>query len=292
MRALALVVLLALPLAARADAPPLPAKFRMGYLSDRVEYSVQYMAPALEWFRQKLAPLGVREVSLEVAPSLEEMGDWVRSGKVDVFVSTPYPVLKTARIAGVRPVLQGIPLKVKHSAIYVRADSAIKTLADLDGKRLAFTFTYSSPGYFVPILHLMSHGFVIDHAVPGRKVVYTSLTGHYTNSLYWLYFGRCDAAAVGDDDWVKLAPRLQQSIRLLDTSDAYPGFFVLISPTWTPAQQQAITHFLSEMHTDPAGRALLHNAYSCDRMAPLDPPVLKWIQDADAAITALGAGRN
>ena len=277
---------------AAGPAATLPAKLTMGVLSERVELSLQYMSPAIALFRERLAPLGVREVALEVAPSIEEMGEWVRSGKVDVFVSTPFPVLRTARIAGVPPALHGIPLHPKRSAFYVREDGPIKTLDDLDGKKLAFTFNYSSPGYFIPILHLMQHGFVLNRPTPGRRVVYSAMTGHYVNSLYWLFFGRCDAVAVGDDDVKKVAPRLQKMLRRLDVTESYPGFLMLISPTWTPERRKVLMDYFTTMHTEKSGQEMLQNIYSCKQLVPIGPDVEKWIRDADGAITALGSGRT
>lgn len=259
----------------------------MGYLSERVEYSVKYMAPALALFRKQLAPYGVKEVTMEVAPSIEQMGEWVRSGRVDVFISTPYPVLRVARISGVRPVLHGIPLQAKQSAFYVKKDSPIKSLADLDNKQIAFTFTYSSPGYFVPILHLMKAGFSLDRPVPGKKMLNSSLSGHNINSLYWLYFGKCDVCAVGDDDMRKVSPKLQAGIRELEKTATYPGFFVLLSPTWDPGQRELMVEYLKKMHTDPEGQDLIQKTYACRELAPIAPDIAKWMEEADAAIDQL-----
>lgn len=275
---------LALALAGGAVAGPLPERISMGYLSDRVEYSVKYMAPALELFRKKLGPLGVREVTLEVAPSIEEMGDWMKSGRVDLLVSTPYPVLRVGRIAGAWPVLYGEALKVRRSAFFVRADSKILTLDDLAGKRLALTLTYSSPGYFTPILHLLERGFALDREQPGKKVVYTSLSGHGVNSLYWLYFGKCDAAAVGEDDIAKVAPKLRAAVRMLDVSKPYPQFLVLVSPTIDEPARKALADFLKTLHMDPVGKELLEREYGCRKLEPFTPAVEGWLRGADLAI--------
>ena len=188
-----------------------------------------------------------------------------------------------------RPVFSA--MRPKISAFYVRADSPVKTVADLDGRKLAFTFTYSSPGYFVPILHLMQRDFVLDRPAPGKKVVYTSLSGHYINSLYWVFFGKADAAAVGDDDLQKTSPKLQKSLRQLEDTLPYPGFFVLLTPVWKAEQQRVLMDFLQALHTDPAGRDLLSKTYSCKALVPIDAEVEKWIAGADAAITALSAAQ-
>lgn len=276
---LALTALIAL-----LAAGPLPERISMGYLSDRVEYSVRYMAPALELFRKKLAPLGVREVTLEVAPSIEEMGDWMKSGRVDLLVSSPYPVLRVARFAGTWPVLYGEALKKRRSAFFVRADSRIHALDDLAGKRLALTLTYSSPGYFIPILHLLERGFALDREQAGKKVVYTSLSGHGVNSLYWLFFGKCDAAAVGEDDIAKVAPRLRAAVRVLETSRPYPQYLVLLSPTLAEPARKALADFLKTLHMDPVGKELLEREYACRKLEPFTAEVEGWLRGADLAI--------
>jgi ABC-type phosphate/phosphonate transport system substrate-binding protein len=144
---------------------------------------------------------------------------------------------------------------------------------------------------FNPVLHLMKRGFVLDRPAPGKRIVYTSLSGHGVNSLYWVYFKKCDAAALGDDDLEKVSPKLQAALRVIEPTKPYPGFLVLMSPTLSDAGRKTFVDFLASMHRDRDGQALLHGAYACERLEPVRPSTAAWIEEADAGIRALVGGR-
>lgn len=258
-----------------------------GFLSERLEDSVRYMEPALQLVARQLAPMGVRKVRMQVAPSMEQMAEWLRVGRVDLFASTPYPALRVAQLAGVEPSLHGVAVKAARSVILVRKDGPVRTFDDLTNRRLAFTFVYSSPGYFIPHLMLRNHGFVNDRETPGRKVVFTSLSGKGTNSMYWLYFGRCDAAAVAEDETQKVPRKLAESLRVLVRSEAYPGFLMLMSPALSGSARETLSSYFRDLHKNPDGKRMLEQAYGCSNMEPIGPWVQTWIQDARSAMKEL-----
>jgi ABC-type phosphate/phosphonate transport system substrate-binding protein len=263
----------------------------VGYLSDRVEYSVQYMASAIDFFRRRLAGAGVRDVNLKVAASIEEMGEWLKTGRVHVFASTPYPVLQTCRIAGVEPVLEGIGTIPRLSRFYVRADSSVAAMDQLEGKRIAFTFPYSSPGYFIPLRRLRELGYCLDRPEPGRRVVYSSFSGHSVNSLYWLFFGKCDLAAVAADDLdeKKLARRLLAAVRPLGEGEAYPAFLVLLAPGLDSATRSLLIGFLRRVGDDPEGRRMLEQNYRCSSLQPVGARTADWLRRATGSLPELVA---
>jgi phosphonate transport system substrate-binding protein len=258
--------------------------FNIGYLSERVEISAARMAPAMKLFRAGLAPYGVTSVNLKVSPSMEEIADWLRTGKIDLFASSPYPAVRIAALAQHTPVLQATALRPPRTLFVVRSDSPIQSIGALDGKRMALTYAYSTPGYFIPLLHLSDRGFGFDRPGSGGKLVHTSLSGHTMNSLYWVYFGKADVAAVSEEEFQHQSGTLRAALRILDRSEAYPGFLMSVSPVLSKEQQKVITDYMTSMHKQPEGRQMLENFYGCTCLELIPPAVAEWIRQADAAI--------
>jgi phosphonate transport system substrate-binding protein len=266
---------------------PLNKVFNIGYLSERVEISVARMAPAMKLFRAGLSRHGVTSVNLKVSPSMQEIADWLRSGKIDLFASSPYPALKIAALAQHPPILQATPIQPPRTLFVVKSDSPIQSIDALDGKRLALTYAYSTPGYFIPLLHLADRGIGFDRPGSAGKIVHTSLSGHTTNSLYWVYFGKADAAAVSEDEYQHQADTLRSSLRILGRSEPYPGFLMSVSPVLSQEQRTIITNYMASMHKEPEGRQMLENFYGCTRLEFIPPPVTEWIHQANRIISQI-----
>ncbi|WP_413585148.1 phosphate/phosphite/phosphonate ABC transporter substrate-binding protein [Bdellovibrio sp. HCB274] len=92
-----------------------------------------------------------------------------------------------------------------YSAIIVPANSKIKTVKDLKGKKVAFVDEQSSSGYLYPKVEIRKHGLE-------DKDLKIQFTGNHQASIKALESNEVDAAAVFSDDekgkqgaWVKFA---------------------------------------------------------------------------------------
>lgn len=263
--------------ASTAPVQALPESLHFGYLSDRVERSFEHMAPAVEYMRDVLAPHGVKEIKVEVTASTVQMGDWLLAGKVHIFSSTPFPVLEIARRTGLEPTLHGVPSALQQSIFVVKKSSPIQGLDALAGKTLAFTMTFSSPGYFVPAVHLRAMGYALDRPREKRSVK-TVFSGSAINSLYWVYFDRADVGVVGRESLDEVGGRLRDELRVIGETKPFPGFLMMVSPTLSERSREVIQHWLVNFHRDEQGAKILQQYYACLRLEPLPADVHEWIR--------------
>ena len=83
---------------------------------------------------------------------------------------------------------------VYYSGLFVRADSPIRSIGDLRGRRVAFGDVQSTSAFVFPVAMFLDAG--ID---PARDLAAVRMTGTHANSLAALLNGEVDAAALSFD---------------------------------------------------------------------------------------------
>ncbi|MFZ5482191.1 MAG: phosphate/phosphite/phosphonate ABC transporter substrate-binding protein [Myxococcota bacterium] len=176
------------PATARAYTPP------AGFTTLRVGLT-PYLEPGLllaqrEPFRAWLAEeLGVA-VELRVAASYDDLGARMAAGEVDVGEFSPYAFVRAREtMPGLVPMVSQVADGSTSAAGYVvvRADSPLRTLEELAGKRLAFVDPASTTGYLLPTLLLADRGV---------KIAAGDFLGNHPAVLLAVHEGRYDAGAV------------------------------------------------------------------------------------------------
>jgi basic membrane protein A len=105
--------------------------------------------------------------------------------------------------------------------INVRADSGINTIADLKGKKFAFTDPVSTSGYLYPFALFKANG--ID---PTKDFAEAVFTGGHTGAVLAVYNGQVDASASYDDARGTLAatyPDIMDKVKVLTYTDPIPN---------------------------------------------------------------------
>ncbi len=87
---------------------------------------------------------------------------------------------------------------VYYSGLFVRADSPVRSIADLRGRRVAFGDINSTSAFIFPVAMFLDAG--ID---PVRDLSAVRMTGTHANSLAALINGEVDAAALSFDSYDK-----------------------------------------------------------------------------------------
>jgi phosphonate transport system substrate-binding protein len=134
--------------------------------------------------------------------------------------------------------------------IVVRALSPIKTLADLEGKTVAFPGAEALVAYKVTLAHLIE-----------KKISITTVfAGNHDGAFSQMQAGRADAMGGNSQLVAEYAVREDRQFRVLWSSPPFNDLALMASPRVPPAKVQAVAKAFLDMHKDPVGKQVLEAA--------------------------------
>lgn len=144
--------------------------------------------------------------------------------------------------------------------IVVRADSGIKTLADLKGKTMCWVDPNSTSGYIIPRIMLKANG--ID---PDKDFAKTVEAGSHNNVITAVYNGDCDAGATYSDarsSVEKTLTDVKEKVVVLATTTEIPNDNVAFTKDFPKDMRDKIVNALLEIAASEEGQAALQTVYS------------------------------
>lgn len=177
-----------------------------------------------------------------------------RAGQIDMASYGPfsYVIAKDSGVdieAVVAPTNDKDVAPAYTSLAYVRADSDIDSLDDIDGQEVCFVDAASTSGYLVPMKGLMDAGKSMDDDM--QQV----LAGGHDASLLSLESGNCDVAFAHDamlDTLVASGQLEDGALRSIWESDPIPEDPIALSNSIDPEVIERITTVLREKANKPA----------------------------------------
>jgi len=131
--------------------------------------------------------------------------------------------------------------------IAVPADSDLRHLKELAGKKVAFPSAEAFLGYKVPLDVLTKQGVTVEEVFAGNQ----------EGAMGQLKLGRVVAAGVNASVMESYAHREGMAYRVLWQSVAFPGLAVMVAPGVPAAAARAVGDALVGMSGDPEGREVL-----------------------------------
>lgn len=232
----------------------------LGDISDEPTEIIEDFQPLADYLA---AEQGRQRGAVAVVPDMETMASWLASGKGDVYFDSPYPAMVVSELSGAQPALRRWKGgdAAYHSIIFTRADSDIRSIEDLNGGTLAFEEPSSTSGYMLPLGYLVEAGLRLVEDQEAEQVSADAIGYVFSesgnNSIQWGLAQRVEAAAVGVPDFEEIPPAVREQLRILAETEALPRHLVVLSPTLTPAEVEAITATLLAMDETAAGRETL-----------------------------------
>ncbi|PYN04201.1 MAG: ABC transporter substrate-binding protein [Candidatus Rokuibacteriota bacterium] len=216
--------------------------------------TAQFWNPILRHVSEKS---GV-SLQLKVAPTGPEHTAMVRRGELH-FLYSNHNFIKDNEESGYR-VFARPKGDAQSGEIVVLKDSPIKTLADLEGKEMAFPHTAAFLGYHLPMDALLRKGIKI--------------TGHFAGTqegaMTQLKAGRVVAAGVNAEVMRAFAQRENIAYRVLWSSDKFLNLALSAHPSVPADTVKAVRKAFLQMADDPEGaKALAASAEVLKQGSPL-----------------------
>jgi phosphonate transport system substrate-binding protein len=252
-RALAALVLSAFvaPSGATAAEPPLPIGVA-AMISPRE--SVAYYRELIAYVGERLG----RRVEMIQYTTYDEMDAALERRDLDFAFICSGPYVRNRKKFGVEllaaPQSHGKPFY--HAYVIVPAASPARAMAELRGKRFAFTDPKSNTGRLVPA-YLVGKEFKLP---PEAFFGAVEFTGSHDRSIELVNAGKVDGASVDSlifDYVAKRAPARVQNVRIVVKSPPYgiPPF--VVHPKADPKLRARVQQILLGMHADAAGKRIL-----------------------------------
>ena len=206
-----------------------------------IALTAQYWNPILTYVSSKS---GV-PLELKLAKTAQEGNAAAESGKFDFLYTNHFFTPARDRLGYqviARPVGPGI-----RSQIVVPMDSPIQSLADLDGKEVAFVNPDGFTGYWLPMDALL-------RAKVNVKVVFA---GNQEASQAQLKVNKVAAAGVNSTVLARYARREGFEYRALWTSDLYQDLCIMANPKVPQDKVAAVRAAFINMAKDQEGREIL-----------------------------------
>jgi phosphonate transport system substrate-binding protein len=152
--------------------------------------------------------------------------------------------------------------------IVVRADSGLRELADLKGKRAAFVDPASTSGHIYPKVLLRAQGYD-----PERFFSKSVFVGSHPAVILAVMRGEVDAGATYDDARAAVAksyPDVFKQTRVIAYTKDIPNDVVAVRKGIDPAVKDKIRDGLRRVAGSPEGAKILKRIYGISGLADLD----------------------
>jgi phosphonate transport system substrate-binding protein len=245
---LSALILLALALCASAPARAAEGKdapLLFNVLNQRtVSLTAQYWNPILRYVSEKSGvPLELRLTRTAKENNARSVNGEFAFLFTNQFFTPERDVLGYRVIA--RPI--GAPIK---GQIIVAADSPLKSLSELEGKKVGFPSRDAFAAYWVPM----------DAIIKARVNVETVLTGNQEAAGAQLKLGTLDAAGVNNQVIQRWARREAFEYRVLWDSEAFNDLCIMANPDLPRSKVEAVRDAFIRMKDDAEGRKVLKAA--------------------------------
>ena len=219
-----------------------------GDISDEPAETIQGTQPIADYVAAQLAAYGITHGEVKIAPDLETMIQWMADGEVDIYFDSPYPALVVSQESGATPVLRRWKYGVSayHSIFIARKDSGLSSLADIQGKMVAFEESFSTSGYMLPLSYLIEQEMnpvekaSVETAVADDEVGYVFSTADNT-TIQWVVSGKVPIGVIDNVTFDILLPEeTREGLTILAATEDVPRQVMVLREGIEPDLAEAI----------------------------------------------------
>jgi phosphonate transport system substrate-binding protein len=221
-----------------------------------------------DWLTERIGVTVDGSVTVDHAAAVEAL----RNGDADISFMGALPfVLAEAEIGAVpllSEVYRGSPWYTGR--VFVRRDSGIESLADLEGRDIAFADPISESGYLYPLDAFVEAGLLEPGQDPSAFFGRVFFAGGYQQAMQAMAGGLVDASAASQYADLLLTPEQQAEVHWIAESDPIPSHLVIARPGLAEDLQSRFVEAMLALN-EPENQPLLAHVYSPDGYVRADP---------------------
>ena len=202
--------------------------------------------------------LGVK-VKLTIMSRYGEVIKRFRTLKLDGAFLTPYTATLGIKELHLDPLINPVNLN-SHSTsqgyIFVRKDSRIGSISDMEGGNIVFVDPATLEGYLFPLSFLKQHGVSDINRFFGRYY----FSGSHASAIFAVLDGRADIGAAKStvfDQLVKNDPSISQDLEIIAKSIMVPEVTLCLKDEISEDFRERLAGVLMEMDKTPEGMKVL-----------------------------------
>jgi len=227
--------------------------------------------PFVDYVSAKMA----HPIDIVVPRGFKKMKKLAAKGEVDFFYINAYVMYRLKQEGKAIGILQMKNIKgdiISHSEIFVRKDSDIQNIKQLNGRDIAYVSPMGAGGYLAPKAYLKSHG------VTSGKGVKEKFTKNLSTSIHNVLLKDNIAGTMCGVNFSLMSKKMEMGeLRVLAVSDAYPENLIAARSSLDANTINKFKQIVSNMNRDPEGKRILAGMYSMKikDLIPYDPDIEK-----------------
>lgn len=253
----------------------------LGRISDDPKAHYEQLKPLLDYVVPRMRDVGIKEGRILMARDAQQMTSYLRRGRVDWVTETAGTGMQLQKRAGASPLLltERGGVSRYHSVFFVRKDSGIDTLADLQGRSIAFQSTASTSAYIVPAATLLEQGLNLEILLspldrPTPDSVGYVFARSELNIAAWVHKRLVDAGVFSSLDWEdarRMPPAFHQDMKAIYQTPDYPRALEMVRGDLDPKVKARLREVLLQAADDPDAREAMILFFRTTRFMPVDP---------------------
>ena len=202
--------------------------------------------------------LGIK-VNLTIMSRYGEVIKRIQSRQLDGAFLSPYTATLGIKQLGLHPVVSPVNLNGESTSrgyIFVRADSGINSVADMQGKSMVFVDPATMEGYLYPRAYLRGQGISDPETFFSRS----SFAGSHASVLFAVLDGRADIGAAKDTVYDRMTsqdPSIGQELRIIASSPREPEVTLCLREELAAELRENIGEILLHMEKTARGKKVL-----------------------------------
>jgi phosphonate transport system substrate-binding protein len=212
-------------------------------LINRFQPTIDYIAKNLETADVKF------QGQVKITKTPDDMANLLKTQELDIYMDSPIILMLVSEQSEAEPILirwkEGS--EFYHSVFFVRSDSKIFSIGDLQGKKIIFEDPESTSGYLLPKAHLISNGYAVDTDV--ADIIY-EFSGDDENTPVWIIEGRGDVGVVSNQDFDEFLTPIKLQLRIIETTIELPRQVVALRSDLDSNLTSKIKEILINMDKD------------------------------------------